>query len=349
VFFFEKKNQKTFSSAARRLTIALGVAGLVAASAEQPALNIADNGKPYLEVPADPAHKFNYPYILFTPPQLPSHCPLHLFVEPVHGPGVSADDQQLNDARAAAVRVAAHSSLGSDMAQHFGFPLLVPVFPRPPLGKDSDLDIYSLSRAALLANGKLQRVDLQLIAMIADAQQRLSTGGATVDPKILMTGFSGSGLFTSRFVFLHPSNVLAAAFGGLNSFVTLPTATWHGRALEFPLGLADYARITGHEFDKQAYDAVPQIAFQGENDDNDAIPNDDEYTTAERDLVWALFGRKMFPDRWHAVQAAYKAAGSTVAFRTYTQIGHSYDQRALNDVAGLFTAALADDSKCLPP
>ena len=344
VFFFERKDQKTSISPAR--LVAAGWLVAAAGQGAEPVRHLGDNGKPYLEVPADPARQFNYPYILFTPPQLPSRCPIHLIVEPNNGPSVTADDQQLNTARAAALRVAAHSSLGNEMAQHFGFPLLVPIFPRPAIGNDSDLDTYSLSRAALFATGKLQRIDLQLIAMIGDAQQRLRASGVTMEPKILMTGFSGSGLFVSRFILLHPDEVAAAAFGGLNSFIAVPAATWQGRALEYPLGLADYTSIAGHAFDKRAYDAVPQLAFQGENDDNDAIPEDDKYSAAERDVVWALFGKKMFPDRWEAVQAAYKRSGSTVIFKTYSQIGHGFDQRALGDVAVLFAAALRDDAKC---
>jgi hypothetical protein len=346
MFFSEEKNQKTLVSAAR-LVLAVGAwAASMHLARGQAAPDLSDNGKPYLEVPAAPQKGFNYPYILFTPPQPPSQCPLHIIAEPNNGSGIAPDNPQLKEARDAAVRVATHASLGNEMAQRFGFPLLVPIFPRPAAGHDSDIDFYSLSRAALFAGGKLKRVDLQLLAMAADAQTRLRAEGTTVDRKILMTGVSGSGLFSSRFVFLHPDMVQAAAFGALNSFVTIPVAAIKGHKLEYPLGLADYASITGHAFDKAAYNAVPQLAFQGENDDNDAIGNDDEYTPKERDLIWSLFGEPMFPDRWEAVQAAYQAAGSTVVFKTYSKIGHGFDQRALHDIATTFSKALSQGITC---
>ncbi len=341
-------NEPMMSHTRRALTTAGAIScllsqhGAVRADAVR---HLADNGKPYLQIPAAPQAGFNYPYILFKPPEFPARCLPYLIVEPNNG-GLAPDGAQLTAAINLAVRVATHVSLGNQMAEHFGAPLLVPAFPRPPIGADSDLDTHSLSRAALTTSGKLHRIDLQLIAMVTDAQRRIQARGYAMNPKILMTGYSGSGLFTSRFVFLHPNLIEAAAFGGLNSFITLPVTQWQGHPLEYPVGLADYTKITGQQFDPSTYNAVPQFAFQGENDSNDAIQNDDEYTAPERDLIWLLFGKKMQPDRWEAVQAVYKTTPAAIEFKTYTDIGHGLDQRAFEKVADLFAKATSKTSQC---
>jgi hypothetical protein len=323
-------------AAFRRLIIAVAVTTLCAAA---PLQHLSDNGKPYLEIPASPNNGFNYPYLIFTPPQVPRACFPHLLVEINNGPDLAPDDAALVKAHSNAERVATHYNLGNELAQLFGAPRLVPVFPRPPIGTDSDIDTYSLSRAALFANGKMKRLDLQLAAMIADAQARLLAAGNRLERKVAITGYSASALFASRFTFLHPDLVAAAAFGGLNSFIMLPVANWHNNSLEYPLGLADYRNITGHAFDAATYATIPQLAFQGENDTNDAVPMDDEYTAADRDLIWALFGKTMFPERWKAIQAPYGAARTSLKFRAYQQIGHGLDRRAIDDVFALFARA----------
>jgi hypothetical protein len=80
-----------------------------------------------------------------------------------------------------------------------GSPILVPAFPR---------DTQALDRDTLLARDvPLQRIDLQLIAMISDAHQRLAKRGLRVKAKVFMWGYSAAGTFTSRFVALHPQMI----------------------------------------------------------------------------------------------------------------------------------------------
>jgi len=46
---------------------------------------------------------------------------------------------------------------------------------------------------------------------------------------------------------------------------------------------------------------VPQFAYMGADDDNDAVAYDDAYSAEERRAVFALLGARMQPDRWAAV------------------------------------------------
>ncbi len=74
----------------------------------------------------------------------------------------------------------------------------------------------ALDRDVMVADTpELKRLDLQLLAMIADAKSILTSLQIEVEPKFLMTGFSASATFTNRFSFLHPETIKALAIGGL--------------------------------------------------------------------------------------------------------------------------------------
>ena len=294
-----------------------------------------------IEVPAAPEKGFHFPYLIFIPESAAAKRYPYLLVEP-NNTGKTSDDLEVH--RTAAVALARDSSVGNYVAKKLGIPLLVPIFPRP--SSDDNLYTHSFDRdTILIADGPLRRLDLQLLAMIADARPRLAAMGHPVNPKVLMNGFSASGLFANRFTFLHPQEVAAAAYGGLNCFITLPVMELKTHALNFPLGLADLEKLTGHPFDRDAYQTIPQLAYMGADDTNDAVRHDDAYSEEERNLVFTLLAEKM-PDRWRAVQAVYESEKLPVEFRTYPGIGHGTDGKINSDVAEFFRAAI---EKSAPP
>jgi hypothetical protein len=176
--------------------------------------------------------------------------------------------------------------------------------------------------------------------MITDARERLAAIGYPVNQKILLNGFSASGLFANRFTFLHPEAVAAAAYGGLNGFIMLPVAELDSQALEFPLGLADFEKITGHPFDRVTYSTIPQFAYMGEKDENDAVVHHDAYSDEERELIFKLLGRTMMPDRWKAVEAVYQKEALPVRFKTYEGMGHGTDGKINGEVAEFFRSVM---------
>ncbi len=177
--------------------------------------------------------------------------------------------------------------------------------------------------------------------MVADARRRLAACGLVIGDKFMLDGFSASAMFVSRFVYLHPDLVAAAAFGGVNSFLMLPEAGIGGHLLHFPLGLADYATFTGHPFRRAVYDGVPQFAYMGANDTNDAASTGgDAYSSDDSALIRSLFGTRMLPDRWNAVQDAFRMSGASVKFVTYQRIGHSIDERIFRDLTQFFRTAV---------
>ena len=295
-----------------------------------------------IEVQPEPAKGFHFPYLLFIPTSAAAKPYDYLLVEP-NNTGKTSDDPEVH--HNAAVALARDSSVGNFVAKKLGVPLLVPIVPRP--SSNDRLYTHSLDRdTILITDGPLRRLDLQLLAMIADARPRLAAMGHPVNPKVLMNGFSASGLFANRFTLLHPREVAAAAYGGLNCFIMLPVTELKEHALNFPLGLADFEKLTGHPFDRAAYQTIPQLAYMGADDRNDAVVHEDAYSPEERSLVFTLLGEKMMPDRWQAVQAVYQSEKIPVEFRTYPGIGHGTDGKINSEVAEFFRAAI---EKATPP
>ncbi len=306
---------------------------LAAAPAAEPiSPSPAKTGHALIEVPATPDKGFHYSYVLFIPKSAEGKPSSYLLVEP-NNTGHPSDDLDIH--YAAAVALARDSSVGNFVAVKLGVPLLVPVFPRP--SSLENVYTHSLDRdTILISKGPLKRLDLQLLAMVADARERLAAMGRPLNQKILLNGFSASGLFANRFTFLHPEAVAAAAFGGVNGFIMLPIAEVDSHSLNFPLGLADFEKIAGRPFDRAAFNAVPQFAYMGQKDENDAVLYDDAYSDDERKLVFSLFGRTMMPDRWEAVQAVYHKQDLPVRFKTYDGIGHGTNGAINSEVAEFF-------------
>ena len=300
----------------------------------------ATNPGKLIEVAAAPKKGFNFPYVLFLPKRIGKDLPQYLMIEP-NNTGTVNDNLDVH--RAAAIRTAKESGVGTDVASQLGLPLLVPVFPRPK--SMENVYTHALDRdTILIRDGSLRRIDLQLMAMADDARHRLTNLGRPVNPRILINGFSASGTFANRFTFLHPQMVAAAAYGGLNGFIMVPVSEMQSQRLEFPLGLADYQKITGHPFDRASYSRIPQFAYMGDRDDNDAVLYDDAYPEPERTIIFTLFGRKMMPDRWQAVQTVYREQNLPVQFKTYVGYGHGTDGKINGEVAEFFRNAIQGSS-----
>lgn len=271
-----------------------------------------------------------YPYLLQIPKD-PIAGATRLLVEPNNTGTVSDDPQVHLDAAHHLVR----NALGGSLAARLNVPLLVPVFPRP----EADWKIYThqLDRDSMrIKSGPMRRLDLQLIAMIEDAQRRLRAAGIHVDDRVLMTGFSASGTFANRFTMLHPTRVRAVATGGLNGLLMVPTPALGAVALPYPIGTADVGQLTGKRVDVAAWRLVPQFIYMGELDDNDALQFDDGYDDDERALVYSVLGERMQPDRWTRVQALYRDAGANATLNTYAGIGHGTDKRIAGELEEFF-------------
>ncbi len=276
-----------------------------------------------------PGTGFDWPYYLYLPVSVPPGTSTRLLVAP-NNTGTCSDDQAVHDE--AARRQADGLSI---LAERMRTPLLVPTFPRPY----SNWQVYThaLDRDTLLTTlPGLRRLDLQLIAMIEHARTRLQAAGINVAARVLMSGFSASGMFTNRFTALHPDRVQAAAIGSPGGWPIAPVASWQGDGLRYPVGIADLQDLVGAPFDAQTFKAVPLHFYIGDQDTNDSVPYSDGYDAQDRDLVNRLFGTTPVA-RWPHAQAVYESAQCNAEFLTYPGVGHQVTQEIMLDIV-LFLA-----------
>lgn len=282
---------------------------------------------------AEPENGFNFPYYLFLPENMSETDELILVVEP-NNSGFVSDEFKKHTEKAQ--RTATNDFyMGNYVAQNLGFPLLVPVFPRPE--ENWKIYTHALDRDAMLQkNNPLEHIDLQLLYMINDAETRLIEDRYKVNKKVLLTGFSASGTFVNRFTFLHPERVIAAAAGGLNGLLILPKKEMDGIKLNYPLGANDFEQLTGKTWDIETFTKVPQFLFMGSLDDNDAILYDDGYSQEERDIIFQLLGEQMQPKRWENCKHIYEMEKVNATIKTYEGIGHEHPQKIKDEIVMFF-------------
>lgn len=276
---------------------------------------------------------FNFPYFLFIPDKMNAENKPVLIVEP-NNSGFADDDLQKHIEKAK--RTASREFYtGNYVARKLGYPLLVPVFPRTKTNWKIYTHAFDRDVACQKEND-LERIDLQLLAMVEDAQKKLAEMGFQLNEKFLMTGFSASGTFVNRFTAVHPEKVLASAAGGINGLLILPLEKLENESLNFPLGVNDFQDLFGKPFNTEAFKNTPQYLFMGELDDNDAIPYEDSYDLDERELVFKLLGEEMQPARWQKCGEIYKRENVNATIKTFPGIGHEQPEAVKDEIVAFF-------------
>lgn len=289
-------------------------------------------------VSADPQAGFNFPYVLAVPENIPQEGPLTIVVE-TNNTGARDD---FVETTAATLKDAAARGVGPMLSRYIGLPLVMPVFPRTR--KDWQTYTHALDRDTMLAEGSLERLDRQLLAMVADATRRLEAEGHAVRGKFIICGFSASGSFANRFAFLHPERLLCAISGAVNAFPMLPVDELEGDAMNFPLGTADMEAISGRPFQAEAWQALPQMIFMGAVDDNDAVKYDDAYSGEERELIFRHLAEDMSL-RWMKAQLLCLEAEPRINFVTYGQVGHWTNRQIGLDMAHFVQEVLRESEQ----
>jgi predicted esterase len=287
-------------------------------------------------VGARPDDGFHWPYYVYvgeaTTRRAHAGAPIRLLVLP-NNTGTSEADFDTDERQARRLLRS-----GRSLADELDLALLVPVFPRPA----SEWRIYThaLDRDTLTTDlEELARPDLQLLAMIDDARRRWGEEGIEVGARIVIMGFSASGMFANRFTLLHPDRVAVAVVGSPGGWPAAPVASWAGRPLRYPVGVADVGPLAGSAFDVASYRAVPHLFFLGDEDDNDSVPYDDGYEDEDERLIFALFGPTPV-SRWPAAQAVYESIGADAQFRLYKGVGHELTDEMMADIVTFIRAAL---------
>lgn len=222
----------------------------------------------------------------------------------------------------------------SAIADELGVALLVPAFPRPAV--DWKVYTHALDRDVLTTTRPdLARLDRQLLAMLDRAGAALAAEGVRTDRRVLLQGFSASGMFANRFAALHPDRVKAVAAGSPGGWPIAPLAAWKGEALPYPAGVADLEALTGAAFDAATYRVLPQLLVMGALDDNDSLDFADGWDKPAAAQVDRLFGADP-QARWQGAQQAY--AGTAARFLLVPGVGH--DRRELQEHTTRFFAGV---------
>jgi len=275
--------------------------------------------KDYIRVDANSKAGFGYPYYLYVPPEVrndPNKKKSQtIFVAP-NNTGKVDDDFSVHEAD-----VKKRMSTSNSVASFLKVAVLMPVFPRP----QSDWQTYTqaLDRDSMVTTkSELRRLDLQLIAMIDDARAKLKLEGLNFDKRVLINGFSASGMFANRFTFLHPDRVKAAAIGSPGGWPIAPVEKYRDKTLRYPIGIAHYKLISGKKLDLKTLRKVPLFIFIGSIDENDSVPFGDSYDDEDRELINPLFGTKPV-ERWPISETLYKQAGLNAIFKIYPDVPHT--------------------------
>lgn len=295
-----------------------------------------------------PGAGFEHPYVLHVPPHLERSDPVPILVESTSVPRATDDFEAI---RGEAERRVSRG-FGRAVADELSVPFLHPVFPRP-LTEPVDWThlTHSLDRETLrIEGGPLERIDLQLLAMIEDAREHLADAGVEVQEDFLMNGFSASGVFANRFTALHPERVISVTAGGINGMAILPATVGdvpidgvEKRILDYPVGVADVRELTGEPFDSDAFRDVHQFLYLGEEDDSDTLLYPDAWTGPEIRLTAVFaYGEDIHRDRFPHCAAVYEEDEVDAVFRTYENAAHD-PTPAFDDVVTFHERTLSGD------
>lgn len=282
-----------------------------------------------VKIEAQRAKGFAYPYYLYVPKAVREEAKAgkktHTLLVIPNNAGKLSDDFTVHEED-----VKRKFKQNAQIADRLGVGLLTPVFPRP----QTDWKIYThaLDRDAMTTDKKeLARFDLQLIAMIDDALARLAGEKLKFDKRVLMLGFSASGMFANRFTFLHPKRIKAAAVGSPGGWAIAPVSSFKGRPLRYPIGVDDFRSVSGEKFDLSNLRKVPLFMLLGGEDDNDSVIFRDSYEKEDEDLIFALFGKTPV-ERWDDSKKLYQDTKLNAEFRLYPDVKHAVTKEMFDDI-----------------
>ena len=293
-------------------------------------------------VKANPDKGFNFPYLLKTSKK--TLDAKYLIVESNNTGNQKTIKKMTSDAKKYL-----EWTFGSDIAKKLNYPLLMPVFPFATKEMEKDLSLSESQKwkyyfpqldsdVLKIDNAKYTRIDLQLIAMINDARERLlKKNNQNINNKIIMIGFSSSSLFAARFTFLHPERVAVAVGGGIGGLLPVPTNEINGTKLMYPIGSYDYENITGKQFNLEEYKKTPQFYWQGTKDKSNPFRKGaEDLTDDEFEIVKKLFTEGLpFEDKpvslkvsttmWKNSQKYINQVVGNVKFESPKGLGHEYN------------------------
>ena len=244
--------------------------------------------------------------------------------------------------------------LGSSISKKLNYPMLMPVFPFATKEIEKDLSLSNSQKwkyyfpqldsdVLKIDKDKYRRIDLQLIAMIDDAREKLlKENNQNINEKVIMVGFSSSSLFSARFTFLHPDRVSVAIGGGIGGLLPVPAEKINGIEAIYPIGTYDFENITGTKFNLEEYKKTPQFYYQGTKDKSNPFRRGaEDLTDEEYEIVKKLFVDGLpFEDKpvslkvstvmWNNSQKYINQIVDNVKFESPKGLGHEITPKMIN-------------------
>jgi dienelactone hydrolase len=281
-----------------------------------------------IKIEADSARGFSYPYYLFTPASFRQKTRENktrtILVIP-NNTGKIDDDLGFHEKNVRGKMLQA-----AFVFNQLDVAVLTPVFPRPKT--DWKIYTHALDRDSLTTDKtEYRRLDRQLVAMIDHAREKLSKENIKTDKKVLMYGYSASGMFVNRFTFLHPERVKAATIGSPGGWAIAPFERYQDKILPYPIGVGDFENIAGQKFDLKNLRKVPLFIYLGDQDENDSVVYRDGYEEDDEKLIFELFGKTPVA-RWEISKKLYEDKKLNATFKLYPNVGHKVSKEMRTDI-----------------
>lgn len=272
---------------------------------------------------------FNFPYYLYAPTDAREKP---LLVEPVNSGAASDDFEEDLDAG----RRIVSGGIARRISDTLRVPLVVPVFANPASGEFYERFTQSLDTETMrIDDGRFERLDRQLLAMVDDARARLADEGIDLPPEIMMNGFSASGNFVDNFAVLQPERVSSVTAGAVNGMPTLPIAEASGHTLNYQIGIADLESLTGAPFDLEAWREVALFCYMGADETSpadDTLPYRDVWSREQANKARDVYGDDMQDDRMTYAEMVHDRVDAGTRMEVYDDTGHSYSPTIVSDI-----------------
>lgn len=266
-----------------------------------------------------------FPYILVYPETIDENC--ELIVDTLN----TLDSQSTKDREVTFIEGV--EKIGSYIRSQINAPMLYVYVPRE--NENENEPYYQhLARECFTSNDlKYPRCDLLVKQSILDAQKKLkSISGKDVSDKIVLKGYSTSGVFAQRFAEIHPDIISKAIIGAATGSIPIPS-----KDLDWPFGIRNFEELFGKKFDEESYKKIHFAYYVGEleaketsnrrDENGNIVPmHDISYLTISSPEDVATRYRAMFGinlhERFTNVIDWYKQNGYKIISKIYTGADH---------------------------
>ena len=168
------------------------------------------------------------------------------------------------------------------------------------------------------------RPDLKVNMILDLFLEKLEKEDYSIDPKILVNGFSSGGIWANRYTILHPDRIKAAVIGHSGGWLTMPMNTYRSTSLDWPHGLNNYEEIAGKKYNKfDELKSTPMLVYIGSEDT--------EHTNyyGEEDINYFELWGDVAPEILEAQTDCLKKEGYNVEFKLFPGLKHATTSRTI--------------------